>query len=192
MRWLERPVDRLLRRFGFGSRPVPREPVSLRPIAVVRNSVFEPKVDGWEDVRSDLIFRDDLLGALDGIEAYSHIIVVFSCHQVPDEERTVLHIHPRADLSAIGGPEQGVLATRSQRRPSALGVAVVPLLRRRRNILRVRGLDAIDGTPVLDIKPYLPPYDSVPEARVPDWALQAPDVPAEGGSPDDPPPSSPQ
>jgi tRNA (Thr-GGU) A37 N-methylase len=68
-----------------------------------------------------------------------------------------------------------VLATRSQRRPSAIGVAVVPLLRRRHNILRVQGLDAIDGTPVLDIKPYLPPYDSVPDARMPDWVTRPPD-----------------
>ncbi len=189
MRWLRRPVDDILRRFGFGGRPVPREPVSLRPIAVVRNNVFEPRPDGWEEVRSDLIFRDDLLSALDGIEAYSHVIVVFFCHQVPEEERTALHIHPRGDQHL---PEQGVLATRSQRRPNALGTAVVPLLRRRRNILRVLGLDAIDGTPVLDMKPYLPYYDSVPEARVPDWVLRAPSEPAESGPPGDSPPTSPR
>ena len=175
MRWLRRILDELLRRFGFRLPPVPREPVSLRPIAVVRNGVSEPRPDGWERVRSDLIVREDLTPALDGIGAYSHIIVVFFCHLVPEEERTALHIHPRGDPRL---PEQGVLATRSQRRPSALGVAVVPLLRRRRNILRVVGLDAIDGTPVLDIKPYLPMYDSVPEARVPDWVLPPPPPPS--------------
>jgi len=53
-----------------------------------------------------------------------------------------------------------------------VGVAVVPLVRRRRNILRVVGLDAIDGTPVLDLKPYIPHYDSVPGARLPEWATQ--------------------
>ena len=148
---------------------MPLEPISLRAIAVVRNNVAAPRPDGWEDVRSDLIFRDDLLAALDGIEAYSHVIVVFHCHRVPEEERTTGRLHPRGEASASGGPEQGVLATRSQRRPNAIGVAVVPLLRRRRNILRVQGLDAIDGTPVLDVKPYLPPYDSVPEATMPDW-----------------------
>lgn len=183
MRWLERPVDALRRRFGLGGRRVSLEPVSMPPIAVVRNNVFEPRPDGWEEVRSDLIFRDDLLDALDGIEAYSHVIVVFYCHQVPEEKRTALRIHPRGDPRL---PEQGVLATRSQRRPNALGVAVVPLLRRRRNILRVLGLDAIDGTPVLDIKPYLPHYDSVPEARVPDWVLQPRAEPAAGGAPDNP------
>jgi tRNA-Thr(GGU) m(6)t(6)A37 methyltransferase TsaA len=188
MRWLRRLVDNVLRLFGFGGGAVPREPVSLRPIAVVRNNVFEPMPEGWEGVRSDLIFRDDLMSALDGIEVYSHIMVVFSCHQVPEEERTALRIHPRGDPRL---PEQGVLATRSQRRPNALGVAVVPLLRRRRNILRVLGLDAIDGTPVLDIKPYLPYYDSVPEARVPDWALQPPPEQADGGAPGDASPTAP-
>ena len=171
MRWVRRPVDNVLRVFGFGGGPVPREPVSLRPIAVVRNNVSEPMMEGWEQVRSDLIFRDELMEALDGIEAYSHVIVVFFCHKVPDEERADGHIHLRGDSNL---PEQGVLATRSQRRPTALGVAVVPLLRRRRNILRVTGLDAIDGTPVVDVKPYLPYYDSVAEATVPEWVRGPP------------------
>jgi tRNA-Thr(GGU) m(6)t(6)A37 methyltransferase TsaA len=189
VRWLRRLFDNVLRLFGFGGGAVPREPVSLRPIAVVRNNVFEPMPEGWEGVRSDLIFREELMVALDGIEAYSHLIVVFVCHQVPDEERAALHIHPRGDPRL---PEQGVLATRSQRRPNAVGVTVVPLLRRRRNILRVLGLDAIDGTPVLDIKPYLPRYDSVPEAGVPDWVLQPPPEPVEGDAPDDASPTAPR
>jgi tRNA-Thr(GGU) m(6)t(6)A37 methyltransferase TsaA len=146
--------------------------VSLRPIGVVRNNVFEPMLDGWEDVRSDVIVLEELMPALDGIEQYSHIIVVFALHLVPESERA-LRIHPRGDPAL---PEQGVLATRSQRRPNPIGVSVVPLLRRRRNVLRVGGLDAIDGTPVLDIKPYLPPYDSVADATMPDWttAFRAP------------------
>ncbi|MGB2695187.1 MAG: tRNA (N6-threonylcarbamoyladenosine(37)-N6)-methyltransferase TrmO [Dehalococcoidia bacterium] len=170
--WLGRLVDSVRRAFGLGVPPVPREPVSLRPIGVVRNSVREPQPFGWEDVRSDVIVRDELSAALDGIEAYSHIIVVFSFHRVPDEARDVLRLRPMNDPRF---PEQGVLATRSQRRPNGLGVAVVPLLRRRRNILRVRGLDAIDGTPVLDVKPYLPMYDSVADAQVPDWLLHPPE-----------------
>ena len=179
MRWLRRPVDGALARLGLGGRPVPREPISLRPIAVVRNNVTTPRPDGWEMVRSDLIVRDDLTDALDGIDEYSHIMVVFACHLVPEEERGALHVH-----TSGGPPEQGVLATRSQLRPNPLGVAVVPLLRRRRNILRVRGLDAVDGTPVLDIKPYIAYYDSVPEARAPDWVGQPPPETDEGRSSD--------
>jgi tRNA (Thr-GGU) A37 N-methylase len=52
-------------------------------------------------------------------------------------------------------------------------MTVVPLLRRRKNILRVQGLDAINGTPILDIKPYIPHYDSVSDARIPDWAVSS-------------------
>ena len=78
-----------------------------------------------------------------------------------------MRVRPRGDARI---PEQGVLATRSQLRPSPIGVSVVRLLKRRRNILRVEGLDAIDGTPVLDIKPYFPNYDAVPGAGIPQWA----------------------
>jgi tRNA-Thr(GGU) m(6)t(6)A37 methyltransferase TsaA len=169
MRWLRPRLDGLRGLFGLRIPPVPREPAVFRPIGVVRNKVREPRMDGWEHVRSDLIFRDDLTDALDGIETYSHILVIFYLHRVPEEERTTGRIHPRGDPRL---PEQGVLATRSQRRPNAIGVSVVPLLRRRKNILRVRGLDAIDGTPVLDIKPYVPHYDSVQDAKVPDWTLR--------------------
>lgn len=164
--WLGRLIDAVRRLFGMAVPAVPREPIDVRPIGVVRNNVRDPRPDGWEDVRSDLIFRDDLEGALDGIEAYSHVIVVFAFHVVPEQARAV-RLHPRGDASL---PEQGVLATRSQLRPSPIGVSVVRLLRRRRTILRVSGLDAIDGTPILDIKPYFPQYDSVPNAEVPEWA----------------------
>jgi tRNA-Thr(GGU) m(6)t(6)A37 methyltransferase TsaA len=163
--WL-RFLDWLTARLGIGRRAVPREPVSLRPIAVVRNGVRQPRPEGWASVISDVIVRDDLAEQLDGIEGYSHVIVVFSFDRVPESERKA-RVRPRGDARI---PEQGVLATRSQLRPNPVGVSVARLLRRRRNILRVRGLDAIDGTPVLDIKPYFPNYDAVPDAAIPEWA----------------------
>ncbi len=145
---------------------IPREPVSIRPIGVVRNGVAQPRHDGWAQVRSDIVLREELTEMLDGIDGYSHILVLFAFDRVPDSELRV-RVRPMGDPRI---PEQGVLATRSQLRPSPLGAAVVPLLRRRRNVLRVSGLDAIDGTPVLDVKPYFPNYDAVPDAAVPEWA----------------------
>ena len=69
-------------------------------------------------------------------------------------------------------PLRGVLATRTQYRPNPIGVKTVKLLERHGNVLKVTGLDALDGTPVFDIKPYDPGYDAVPGARVPQWIEQ--------------------
>ena len=146
---------------------VPREPVSYRPIGVVRNRVRESRPDGWGDVRSDIILREDLISAIDPIEGFSHVIVVFDFHAVPDDVRR-LRIPVGNETPP---PERGVLATRSQLRPNGIGVSVVRLVHRRKNVLRVTGLDAINGTPVMDIKPYLPDYDAVSDATLPSWAV---------------------
>ena len=168
MNLIRRMFDRFLRLLGMGGRPVPREPVNLSPIAVVRNSVFDPRPDGWESVTSDLIFRDDLLDAIEGIDSYSHLIVIFACHRVPNDAKT--HTFLSGDINL---PQQGILASRSQLRPNNIGVTAVKLMRKRKNIVRVLGLDAIDGTPIIDVKPYLPQYDSVPDATVPEWVSRA-------------------
>jgi tRNA-Thr(GGU) m(6)t(6)A37 methyltransferase TsaA len=158
-----------LRSLGAASASIPDEPAVYRPIGAVRNRVRRPKIDGWQDVKSDLVLREDLADALDGIEGFSHVIVVFHLDRVPDEEK-------RLRVPVGSGPEVGVLATRSQLRPNAIGVAVVPLLRRRGPVLRVQGLDALDGTPLLDVKPYLPPYDAVPAGTLPSWAVAEADA----------------
>ena len=175
MSLLRRLADRILRLFGQGGQPVPREPVSLPPIAVVRNAVFDPKPDGWEVVKSDLIFRDDLRDRPEVIVSHSQFLLDLSSHAVPDQPKT--HTFVTGDARF---PPQGILASRSQPRPNSVGVAVVRLLRRRKNIVRALGLDAIDGTPIVDIKPYLPTYDSVPEATVPEWASRdMPETPSD-------------
>ncbi len=161
-------LDWFSQRFGIGRSVIPREPVMVRPIGVVRNNVKQPRMDGWADVRSDILIREELAEALDGIEGYSHVIVIFAFDKVPESEQRS-RVRPGGDARV---PEQGVLATRSQVRPSPVGVSVVKLLRRRHNVLRVEALDAIDGTPVLDIKPYFPNYDAVPDAAIPEWARE--------------------
>jgi tRNA (adenine37-N6)-methyltransferase len=153
-----------------GDQVVPRDPVSYRPIGVVRNRVKESRPDGWEGVRSDIILREDLTDAIDPIEGFSHVIVVFDFHAVPEDVRR-LRIPVGNESSP---PERGVLATRSQLRPNGIGVSVVKVEHRRKNVLRVTGLDAINGTPVLDLKPYLPEYDAVSDATLPPWAMKTP------------------
>jgi tRNA (adenine37-N6)-methyltransferase len=121
---------------------------------------------GWESVDSTIQLRGGLGEALEGLKGHSHLIVVFWMHEVPESARRRVTHHLHGDKSL---PVKGDLATRSQNRPNPIGVTVVELKRLEHNAIRVRGLDAIDGTPVLDIKPYIPAYDALPDARVPGW-----------------------
>jgi tRNA-Thr(GGU) m(6)t(6)A37 methyltransferase TsaA len=144
-----------------------QEPVVMKPIGVVHNSVKEPRMEGWESLESTIVVEDRRASALDGLEAFSHIFVIYWMHLISENLReTTTHIHPRGDTRI---PLQGVFATRTPFRPNPIGLRVVSLLERRGNLLRVRGLDAIDGTPVLDLKPYLYHSDGVPGSTVADW-----------------------
>jgi tRNA-Thr(GGU) m(6)t(6)A37 methyltransferase TsaA len=157
-------LDRLRRLLPTKRPLVPDEPVVYRAIGVVHNAVKAPRPGAWDDVRSDIFLREDLVDAVEGLQDYSHVIVVYHFGQVPESERR-LTVQVGND-----GATRGVLASRSQRRPNGIGISVVPLVHRRQGVLRVLGLDAIDGTPVLDLKPYLPMYDSVADAKLPEWA----------------------
>ena len=162
-------IWRSVRGRGGGTEPEGMAAAVFSPIGVVRNAVKEPQMGGWERVESRIVVRRDLADALDGLDGYSHVIVLFWAHRVPEEERGATRIRPMGDPTL---PLLGVFATRTQLRPNPIGVSIVPLLGRKGNELRVRGLDAIDGTPVLDVKPYIPHYDSVPEATIPAWASE--------------------
>lgn len=131
----------------------------------MRNNINLPLREGWEEVVSELIFDANLEEATEGLEQFSHIIVVFWMHKVPPERGTPMKVHPRGrqDLPLVG-----LFATRAPYRPNPVGMSVVRLLERRGNVLKVKGLDAINGTPIIDIKPYLP-RDSVVEAAFPQW-----------------------
>jgi len=109
-----------------------------------------------------------LVEALDGIDGFSHILIIFYLHKVGEERRSRLKVHPQGRKEL---PLTGVFATRSPVRPNPIGVTVVKLLERRENVLKVLGLDAYDGTPVLDVKPYLRRDDLLKEATIPDWLL---------------------
>ncbi len=143
------------------ARPEPPAQVTLDVIGYVRNAVTKPRPQGWESVESGIELLPEHAVRVEGIERYSHILVVFyldvaaAAPEKPEQ------------LTLESGRAYGIFATRSQLRPNHLGVSAVALIGRDGCVLRVRGLDAIDGTPVLDIKPYLPAYDAVPGARVP-------------------------
>jgi tRNA-Thr(GGU) m(6)t(6)A37 methyltransferase TsaA len=140
--------------------------INLQPIGLVKNNITEPKGGNRKEVVSEIIINKDLIEALHKIDEFSHIIVIYWMHKLPPSQRSVIKVHPRHNKDL---PLVGVFASRSPARPNPLGITTVKLLERRDNILKVSGLDAIDGTPVLDIKPYLPDYDYTSEIKTPGW-----------------------
>ena len=140
--------------------------INLIPIGFVKNNINEPKRENWESVTSEIIINEDLKEALSRIEDCSHIIVIYWMHKVSKSQRSVVKVHPKGDRNL---PLVGVLASRSPARPNPIGITTVKLLGLQDNVLKIIGLDAIDGTPVLDIKPYISGYDSTIEAKTPGW-----------------------
>jgi tRNA-Thr(GGU) m(6)t(6)A37 methyltransferase TsaA len=109
---------------------------------------------------------------LDGLDTYSHIIILYWFHlRDTEEERSVLKVVPRRHQ---GAPEVGVFSSRSPSRPNPIGLCVAELVKLEGTILSVKGLDALEGSPIIDIKPYNPRADVVPDAVVPPWALRGP------------------
>ena len=142
--------------------------ITLRPIGVVRNRVPEPTHENSDNVVSEIIIDESLTEALDDLEQFSHIIVLYWIHR--SRRPAPMKVHPRGDPDRA---EMGVFSTRSPSRPNPIGKATVKLLERDKNILKVQGLDAIDGSPVLDIKPYIPGYDSVDsDCKAPSWMVK--------------------
>jgi len=115
--------------------------ISVRPVGFVRATA---------DERVKLIEVPPKLAAgLEGIESQNHLWILYWMHALPAEKRKRLRVHPRGDRTQ---PKRGVFALHSPCRPNPIGMTRVRLIRREENRLLVEGLDAVDGSPVLDIK----------------------------------------
>lgn len=141
----------------------PNAEIVMKPIGFVKTEAVGDDVKDKNRI-SQIIIHAEFAEALDGIEEFSHLFVLFWLNQVSREsERLKVHPRGRRDL-----PLLGVFATRSMFRPNPIGLTLVELVKVEGNVLTVRGLDAFDGTPVLDIKPF-DPWDTAKDAKVPRW-----------------------
>lgn len=140
--------------------------IRLQSVGVVKNSITDKNHHGWKDVHSDIVVEPEYMQGLDGLSDFSHIIVLFWLHKVTAEERATRRARP----TLKGGiPELGIFAWHSSRRPNPIGVSIVKLLDVQGAGVRVQGLDAIDGTPVLDLRPYVESYYHVDNPAEPAW-----------------------
>jgi tRNA-Thr(GGU) m(6)t(6)A37 methyltransferase TsaA len=144
------------------------EQITLRAIGRVRSPVKstpKPEYD-WRGIVSEIELEPGLAPGLEGLEGYSHVIVIYYADRATDPADMALRVRFKGDPDY---PMVGVFASRSPYRPNPLGQKLARLLAVEGSKLRVEGLDAIDGTPVLDIKPFIPGYDSSPDATSPQW-----------------------
>ncbi len=137
----------------------------MHPMGTVKNDVAHGGGQVWAEVVSEIHLMPGLEEALKGVEDFSHIVVLYYMHHMtPGQFPYKVHPRGRQDLPLVG-----LFATRHYSRPNSIGMTTVRLLGREGLVLWVQGLDAFDGTPVLDIKPFVSGFDYPTETRVPDW-----------------------
>jgi len=138
--------------------------IVFSPIGYVKTEAVGDQVKD-DAVISQIVLMPELVEGLEGLAQFSHIFVLFHLNQVAKDSTMPLKIHPkrRTDL-----PLTGIFATRTMMRPNPIGLTIVEILKVEGNVLTVRGLDAFDGTPVLDIKPY-DPWEAPQNAHAPVW-----------------------
>jgi tRNA-Thr(GGU) m(6)t(6)A37 methyltransferase TsaA len=145
--------------------------IPILPIGLVRGGRSEPVDDGWDAIRAEIVldaqqFSSD---ALDGLDGFSHLEIVFQFDQVRPDQIITGARHPRGRLD---WPRVGIFAQRGKARPNRLGVSICKLISVKGLVLTVDALDAIDGSPILDIKPVMRGFLPRGEIRQPDWADQ--------------------
>jgi len=142
--------------------------IAMTPIGFVRNTRRDVEDDNWGNIVSEIALEigED---ALAEIESFSHAEVIFYFDRVQEEKIVWGARHPRNNPN---WPKVGILAQRGKNRPNRIGLATVSVLRREGSALFVKGLDAVDGTPVLDIKPVMREFEPRGEIRQPAWASE--------------------
>lgn len=138
--------------------------IKLSPIGIVKNSVKKPRFGSFKNEISEIVVDKKFTEALSGIEDYSHVMIVFWMDRVKDY---VITHRPQGNPNV---PVVGIFACRCPSRPNPIAVTTAKLVNRKANKLKVKGLDVLDGTPIIDIKPYWPVYDETKGAvKIPKW-----------------------
>lgn len=136
------------------------------PVGYVVSPIEDIAYDNWEEVISTITLLPEYQPGLEGLGQFSHAFILTYLDQAKYQPEIHLQKHP---LGRTTLPLIGVFARRAKERPNPIGLTVVKLARVGTHDLEVQGLDAVNGTPVLDIKPYMPRYDSVENAVIPQW-----------------------
>lgn len=142
------------------------EGFELKQIGKVVSVVSEPTDKNWGNVKSKIYIDADLIGALAGLEEFSHAVIVTYLHLADFDIDKHLLRRPR-NMDSM--PLLGVFSRRDKNRPNPIGITAVEIVEVGDDYIEVQGLDAVDGTPVLDIKPYFMSFDKIENPKEPEW-----------------------
>jgi tRNA-Thr(GGU) m(6)t(6)A37 methyltransferase TsaA len=137
--------------------------IKLKPIGVAKNDVTEARFGDFNEEITEIVVDEEYTDALNCIDDYSHVIIVFWMDKV--KACNITH-RPQGNPEV---PVVGIFSCRCPSRPNPIAMTTVELVGHEGNTIKVKGLDILNGTPIIDIKPYWPQYDLVKEGKVPDW-----------------------
>ena len=145
--------------------------IEIQPIAYVRGGRTEVINDGWGEVQSYIELDGSQFSpeSIAGLDSFSHLVVVYYFHKVDPDRIEMTARHPRNNPA---WPKVGIFAQRGKNRPNLLGVSTCRILRLDGLKIEVQGLDAVDGTPVLDLKPHMTGFATRGKIREPAWARE--------------------
>lgn len=135
-------------------------------IGYVENDIDKQSDENWGNVISKIKLIDDYVGGLSGLEDFSHAMILTYLHEAQFVKEKHLKRRPR-NLKNM--PLLGIFSQRAKDRPNPIGLTTVKIVKVLEDSLLVEGLDAINNTPIIDIKPYYPQYDKKDKALVPEW-----------------------
>lgn len=165
------------------------EVMTIKPVGYVRSELKTPSLKAkGEDIElekglqqaaieakytrsliSELVIRPELNGILDGLEDFSHALILYWPHLLPPHGRSLTKVHP---IGQKQFPLVGIFSTCSPARPNPILVTTVRIIEKTGNILKVQGLEAVNGSPIIDIKPYTMTYCSAEDVKLSDWMNQ--------------------
>ncbi|MEP6994550.1 MAG: SAM-dependent methyltransferase [Acidobacteriota bacterium] len=145
--------------------------LTVEPVGFVRGGRNAMTDDGWGSVRAAVELDTERFApdAVAGLEAFSHVVVVYQFHKVAERQTEKGARYPRENLK---WPKVGIFAQRGKARPNRIGVSVCRILRVDGTRIEVEGLDAVNGSPILDLKPYMRGFEPRGDVREPEWARE--------------------
>ncbi len=142
--------------------------IVVNPVAYVQNSRSALDDDHWGSVISEIILEHAIPEeCFDGLEAFSHVEIVFYFDKISDQPKPLMSRHPRDNKD---WPKVGIFAQRNKDRPNHIGLSIAQVIKLEGRILFVRGLDAVNGTPVIDIKPVMVEFLPRETVTQPEWS----------------------